>query len=264
MNSFTFVVLLVRSLFPPFYYSAAKFRTTELQSRITKQMIFVPALHFFCYQHCEQEYTSFFTVSFLSMNNIGASHLAILVMLYNALLWLAEGCQVCSPWPVLFRHDVPRGKHALLGLTLTKGIMQKNAFVTVATLGAVIARAASHHSHLARHRFHTESDEVPSLPEDDASKGATESKSDKSQKNMTSTAMISVLGVYKNFISPLLPPACRFVPTCSQYGVQAIERFGPEKGVILIAWRLLRCSPIGGKGYDPPKWPPVPFTYSSY
>mmetsp|Transcript_2671 Transcript_2671/g.7411 ORF Transcript_2671/g.7411 Transcript_2671/m.7411 type:complete len:216 (-) Transcript_2671:1556-2203(-) len=79
-----------------------------------------------------------------------------------------------------------------------------------------------------------------------------------------SGAMVGSIEFYKNWISPLLPPACRFVPTCSQYGVQAIQEFGPSKGAILIAWRLLRCSPIGGKGYDPPKWPPVHYTYSSY
>lgn len=77
-------------------------------------------------------------------------------------------------------------------------------------------------------------------------------------------AMVGTIGFYKSFISPLLPPACRFTPTCSQYGIQAIEEYGPQKGVILIAWRLLRCSPIGGRGYDPPRWPPVPYTYSSY
>ena len=78
------------------------------------------------------------------------------------------------------------------------------------------------------------------------------------------TAMIASIGFYKRFISPLLPPACRFLPTCSQYGVQAIEQFGPTKGAILTAWRLLRCSPLGGKGYDPPRWPPVGYQYSSY
>mmetsp|Transcript_11492 Transcript_11492/g.24252 ORF Transcript_11492/g.24252 Transcript_11492/m.24252 type:complete len:249 (+) Transcript_11492:159-905(+) len=84
------------------------------------------------------------------------------------------------------------------------------------------------------------------------------------QDSVMSTAMIATIGVYKNFISPLLPPACRFVPTCSQYGVQAIKEYGPSKGVVLTSWRLLRCSPFGGKGYDPPKWPPVAYTYSSY
>jgi putative membrane protein insertion efficiency factor len=77
-------------------------------------------------------------------------------------------------------------------------------------------------------------------------------------------AMVNTIGFYKSYISPLLPPACRFTPTCSQYGIQAIEEYGPQKGLILIAWRLLRCSPIGGRGYDPPKWPPVSYTYSSY
>jgi putative membrane protein insertion efficiency factor len=61
-----------------------------------------------------------------------------------------------------------------------------------------------------------------------------------STKKPVSVGMVGAIGVYKNFISPLLPPACRFLPTCSQYGVQTIEEFGPEKGVALIAWRLLR------------------------
>lgn len=84
------------------------------------------------------------------------------------------------------------------------------------------------------------------------------------EEPIISAAAIGAIGLYKNFISPLLPPACRFVPTCSQYGVQAIKEYGTGKGSILIGWRLLRCSPVGGKGYDPPKWPPVSYTYSSY
>lgn len=190
---------------------------------------------------------------------MGAVRLTIILVL----LRIAEGCQVCSPWPLFVRQD--RGKHALLGLTMAKGIMMKQkTLFTVATLGAVAARA--HRSHSARRRLYTESEKVPSVQDEDETikeKEQAESRN-KSESDATSTAMISVLGVYKNFISPFLPPACRFVPTCSQYGVQAIERFGPNKGVILIAWRLLRCSPLGGKGYDPPQWPPVSFTYSSY
>lgn len=91
-----------------------------------------------------------------------------------------------------------------------------------------------------------------------------EESSDVKEEPVVSAIAIGAIGVYKNFISPLLPPACRFVPTCSQYGVQAIQEFGATQGCVLIAWRLLRCSPLGGKGYDPPKWPPVPYTYSSY
>jgi len=94
----------------------------------------------------------------------------------------------------------------------------------------------------------------------EADDGKTASKA----KMPVSGAMVGAIGVYKNFISPLLPPACRFWPTCSQYGVQAIEDFGATRGCVLTAWRLLRCSPLGGKGYDPPKWPPVFYTYGSY
>eukprot|EP01083_Nonionella_stella_P263092 894093_1 len=86
-------------------------------------------------------------------------------------------------------------------------------------------------------------------------------KSKSPDQNNVSAGMVSAIGIYKNFISPLLPPACRFLPTCSQYGVQAIETFGPTKGSILTAWRLARCSPFGGRGYDPPVWPPVSYTY---
>ena len=99
-------------------------------------------------------------------------------------------------------------------------------------------------------------------PEDtDESQGTDDGKAD---APAMSSAMIASIGFYKNWISPILPPACRFVPTCSQYGVAAISKYGPTKGAILTAWRILRCSPLGGKGYDPPRWPPVAYTYSSY
>ena len=96
------------------------------------------------------------------------------------------------------------------------------------------------------------------------SNGDSDEEPEQPTADPASAVMIVSIGFYKKVISPLLPPACRFVPTCSMYGVQAIEQYGPTKGCILIAWRLLRCSPIGGKGYDPPKWPPVPYQYSSY
>jgi putative membrane protein insertion efficiency factor len=89
-------------------------------------------------------------------------------------------------------------------------------------------------------------------------------KSSDADNKVMSSSMIMAIGFYKKFISPLLPPACRFLPTCSQYGVQAIEKYGPQKGLVLTAWRLARCSPFGGKGYDPPIWPPVSYTHGSY
>lgn len=111
-----------------------------------------------------------------------------------------------------------------------------------------------------RFAFATKGDAGGDLEDSDGSKEKTED----AEKSEVSAAMVASIGFYKRFISPLLPPACRFLPTCSQYGVQAIEQFGPSKGAILTAWRLLRCSPLGGRGYDPPKWPPVPYTYGSY
>ena len=86
----------------------------------------------------------------------------------------------------------------------------------------------------------------------------------RSKEGRMTAGMTGAIGFYKGWISPILPPACRFVPTCSQYGVQAIQEFGPAKGALLTAWRLMRCSPLGGKGYDPPRWPPVPYNYASY
>ncbi len=56
---------------------------------------------------------------------------------------------------------------------------------------------------------------------------------------------------YQRHISSHTAPACRFSPTCSEYAVQAIERFGIIKGVGLAIWRILRCNPWGGHGYDP-------------
>ena len=56
---------------------------------------------------------------------------------------------------------------------------------------------------------------------------------------------------YRRFISPLLPPVCRFTPSCSQYALEAIKKHGPFKGLVLAIWRILRCNPWGGSGYDP-------------
>lgn len=56
---------------------------------------------------------------------------------------------------------------------------------------------------------------------------------------------------YQHFITPFTPPSCRFVPTCSEYARQAILIHGPVKGLALAIWRILRCNPWGGSGYDP-------------
>ena len=57
--------------------------------------------------------------------------------------------------------------------------------------------------------------------------------------------------IYRRYISPLTPPACRFTPTCSQYAMEAIQKHGPIKCLYLAVRRILRCHPWGGSGYDP-------------
>jgi putative membrane protein insertion efficiency factor len=56
---------------------------------------------------------------------------------------------------------------------------------------------------------------------------------------------------YQRAISPALPRRCKYEPTCSRYAVQAIKRYGILKGLILAAWRLLRCNPFSHGGFDP-------------
>ena len=68
-------------------------------------------------------------------------------------------------------------------------------------------------------------------------------------------ALTAPLRVYRRFISPLFPPACRFEPSCSRYAIEAIETHGPLKGTGLALRRLSRCHPIswlgGSSGFDP-------------
>ena len=56
---------------------------------------------------------------------------------------------------------------------------------------------------------------------------------------------------YKKFISPMLLPSCRFYPTCSEYSIQAFEKYGVVKGAAKSIWRILRCNPFNKGGYDP-------------
>ena len=63
--------------------------------------------------------------------------------------------------------------------------------------------------------------------------------------------VISTLRLYKQWVSPMLPSACRFHPTCSEYMAHAVERYGVRRGIALGVRRLLRCHPFRAGGYDP-------------
>ena len=63
--------------------------------------------------------------------------------------------------------------------------------------------------------------------------------------------LLSAIRFYRRAVSPLFPPRCRYIPTCSQYGEEAVERYGALLGGVLALWRVLRCNPFSRGGYDP-------------
>lgn len=66
-----------------------------------------------------------------------------------------------------------------------------------------------------------------------------------------SRILVALVRGYQRFVSPYTPPTCRFSPSCSAYAVEAIQRHGPWRGVVLATRRLLRCHPFHPGGYDP-------------
>ena len=71
---------------------------------------------------------------------------------------------------------------------------------------------------------------------------------------LTARLAIALVRFYQRFLSCLKPPTCRFYPTCSEYGLQAIANCGLIRGGLLAVWRLLRCNPFSAGGYDPGPW----------
>lgn len=76
-----------------------------------------------------------------------------------------------------------------------------------------------------------------------------------------SFVLVGMIKVYKVTLSPVIGRYCRFTPTCSDYALQVIKKQGPFKGFALAFWRILRCSPWGGFGYDPA---PSTFIFKKY
>jgi len=68
---------------------------------------------------------------------------------------------------------------------------------------------------------------------------------------MLEQILVAVIRLYKLLLSPLLPRSCRFYPSCSTYAIQALERYGPLKGLWLAGKRVLRCHPYHPGGFDP-------------
>lgn len=70
-------------------------------------------------------------------------------------------------------------------------------------------------------------------------------------KKFFTTLLLLPVYFYKYCISPMTSASCRYTPTCSEYAVQALKKYGPIKGLYLAVKRILRCHPWGGSGYDP-------------
>lgn len=68
---------------------------------------------------------------------------------------------------------------------------------------------------------------------------------------MMKRLLIRLILFYRKYLSPLKSTKCPYFPSCSQYGLEAVERFGFVKGGFLIVWRILRCNPFSKGGYDP-------------
>lgn len=70
---------------------------------------------------------------------------------------------------------------------------------------------------------------------------------------MLQRVLLAAIRMYRRYVSPLKPRTCRFYPTCSVYGLQAIEKYGAVRGTWMLVRRILRCHPFNPGGYDPVK-----------
>jgi uncharacterized protein len=61
---------------------------------------------------------------------------------------------------------------------------------------------------------------------------------------------LAPIRLYQRLVSPLIPPRCKYHPTCSEYAAQAVRAHGPMRGLVLAGWRLLRCNPLSNGGID--------------
>ena len=69
--------------------------------------------------------------------------------------------------------------------------------------------------------------------------------------------LIGIIRLYRRWVSPLLPPSCRFMPSCSQYAEESLRAHGMIRGLALVVRRLVRCHPWGGAGHDPVPASPI-------
>ena len=71
--------------------------------------------------------------------------------------------------------------------------------------------------------------------------------------NIFTHLLIKLIKLYKYLISPLIGPSCRYLPTCSEYSIEALKTYGFVKGLLLSLKRIMSCHPLGNSGFDPVK-----------
>lgn len=74
-----------------------------------------------------------------------------------------------------------------------------------------------------------------------------------SWRTLPKVCLVAFFKGYQLLISPLFPPVCRYIPSCSQYAIEAVSRYGVLRGGGMAIWRILRCHPFARGGYDPVK-----------
>lgn len=68
---------------------------------------------------------------------------------------------------------------------------------------------------------------------------------------MIGSIFVFIIKVYKNIVSPFLGVNCRFIPSCSEYAIQSLKKYGVLKGTFFACWRIIRCNPLNKGGFDP-------------
>jgi hypothetical protein len=99
-------------------------------------------------------------------------------------------------------------------------------------------------------------DEAPSIGNENENERDEDGAADDPSLDVGARAALAFLRFYREGLSPLLQPACRYQPTCSRYAIASYRAYGGWRGSVLITWRLMRCAPWGRGGFDPPRWPP--------
>ncbi|PKU75614.1 UPF0161 protein At3g09310 [Dendrobium catenatum] len=135
------------------------------------------------------------------------------------------------------------------GFTSRQSLSAERREVASFSLGVICGVQHHHHTSLKMKKG-VRSYVTCQSKDDSSSKTAT----DEETSDLGVRAALSMLKFYRSEISPILPSSCRYVPSCSVYSMEAYKKYGFVKGTILTGWRLCRCNPLGGHGFDPPRW----------